>query len=796
MKVPLPKCGLAGQVFKNAVLLNAARSAAYLALTFVFVNLIYGRFPKEWGATLSSLVGASVETPLTFITVLFVSLLFVLFILLTSAAGVVRGQDHFKTSFMMRLFLFAMNILPIALFLNVFFHGLGFRAVFFFVVYLVMQFFLDFLFIHIYRTMGRQSHIFLVIAKVLNEILAIALSLVVIVFLAKLKILWPYREFLDDLLDPRNTVEFVIYFAYLVMYNSVAFFTVEFCMDTFREEYKKNYVKYIFLYNSNIFKRVIFLLRIVLPQTLGKIRANLTWLVMFILTVESIFKITNSIGFRLVDYAESSRKCVVMVRNISYVLIIMFIINVLIDLVIQFFNIRKEATEEKNGGGTVDRLAEKTTAYVLSGDTYSPRKKPFFKPALLVLGCLYIALFVFNQKEYAFAGYYDFSGKNVPMVGELLQYIKTYSDGVPDSLEEKFALIPFYEKTANSNYYKIVRFDVLDSLGEMRHLYPYYDVVEGYCYIDGTHNFMRLRGISSEDRIVDVQIVEKYKYVPRIGSGILTDLRLPADSNRALFTKRPLYLIIPYYLFFFLTLLFITIGLTWAVYRGITGCLFRTEGEPGRLIKILGRCTSEVLLYLNTLTLIVIFLLFNQLLESDLASAWENRAFYSTFISYAIVQIAIILLLSGIYVNEVILHARKLLSSREFDYYSLIGMEWPYRYSIYQKKYGSVLFTKLVFQNILFVFNINWFISYAFNMWFDFTDNIGVTYSISLENILTKLTNFYGVTMEDYNFIIIAVINLGLFAGYYYYHRKLIGDAVPLWKYRWGISFKRNQRGL
>jgi hypothetical protein len=81
-------------------------------------------------------------------------------------------------------------------------------------------------------------------------------------------------------------------------------------------------------------------------------------------------------------------------------------------------------------------------------------------------------------------------------------------------------------------------------------------------------------------------------------------------------------------------------------------------------------------------------------------------------------------------------------------------------------------------------------------MWLDFTDNIGVTYSISLENILTKLINFYGVTMADYNFIIIAVINLGLFAGYYYYHRKLIGDAVPLWKYHWGISFKRKQHEL
>jgi hypothetical protein len=736
----------------------------YFALVFAFLCAVYGAL-GDWRQILSSLLTERVELPNTFFTVLICSLLFIVFTILVSAVAVVRGQNHFKTSFPIRIFLFAMNIIPIALFQHYFFRKLGFRIIYFFPVYLCIQAVLDFGFSFLYRKIKKGGRW---LPELGNQALAIFLTLVLINFPGV------YKSLSLQQFNPRNIFEFIVYFLYIVLFNSVSFFTVEYCIDSFNQEYKKNYAKYYFMYNRNILKRVWYVLRNALPQALGKIRNNLTWLVMFIIPVETILENVSSLGSNILDSYEYNDGPLNMIRNIKYLLIIMFIINAVIDGMIALLKINVEEPEVK----TVEKQKSRAPGEFNDEKLYPGRKSPVLKIAVPLGLVILAAAFIFNQQEYAFAGYYDFSENSKRTINDLFERENIKPDRCPVELADQYRNVPLFEKVEGTNYYSLVQIDIQTDEGETLSLIPYYDVSEGgqYYYIQGRENLRKIRGISSSDRIVAMRTIEKYR--PIAFTGIMTAYKLQANTDKNIFAGKPLYLALPFYVFYFLTLLFITAGFTYCVYFLIVKYhLLQENSLLKNILKNAGRCFGEVLSFLNALTLIIVFLLVNLVLQNNVEIAWENKSFAASFISYALIQFIIIAMFSTTYTSEISLHVKRILASNEFGYYSFIGMGGRNKFMIYNAKYGRILLLKLLFQNILFVFNINWFICYAFNIWNQmFNDSIGVTYSISLENIFTKIIAFESVNTGIYNFIILALINIALFTGYYFYQRKISSE--------------------
>jgi hypothetical protein len=188
------------------------------------------------------------------------------------------------------------------------------------------------------------------------------------------------------------------------------------------------------------------------------------------------------------------------------------------------------------------------------------------------------------------------------------------------------------------------------------------------------------------------------------------------------------------------------------------------------------RILKEVLRFLNSLTLIVIFMLVNLFMQKTFNIQWVNKSFFWNMLSFAVIQFLIVWMFSDTYIQEIKLHAEHLFSSREFHYYQLIGIDRSEQYRIYHKKYGSLLFWKLFVQNILFVVNINWFMAYAFNIWRNFKDTIGLTYAISFENIFTKIVHLDTTRTEWFNYIILVVLYGSLFAAYYFLQKKAMKE--------------------
>jgi hypothetical protein len=740
------------------------RFLLYFTLVFAFLCAAYGVL-GDWRRILSSLLSEKVEWPNTFFTVLICSLLFIVFTILVSAVAVVRGQNHFKTSFPMRIFLFAMNIIPIALFQHYFFRKLGFRIIYFFPIYLCIQAVLDFFFGFLYREIKKGK-------RWLPEFGIQALAIFITLYLINIPNI--YKSLSLRQFNPGNIFEFIVYFLYIVLFNSVSFFTVEYCIDSFRQEYKKNYAKYYFMYNRNILKRVWYVLRNALPQTLGKIRNNLTWLVMFIIPVETILENVSSLGSNILDSYEYSDGPLNMIRNIKYLLIIMFIINAVINGIIALLKTNAGEPEEKN----IYKQKNRELGEIKDRKIYPGGKSPILKTALCLGLLILAAAFVFNQKEYAFAGYYDFSENSKRTVNDLFERENINPERCPPELADQYRNVPLFEKVEGTNYYSLIQIDIQTDEGEILSLIPYYDISEGgqYYYIHGRENLRKIRGISSSDRVVSIRTIEKYR--PIAFTGLMTAYKLQANTDKNIFAGKPLYLALPFYISYFLTLLFITSGFTYSVYFLIVKYhLLRENSLLKNALKITGRCFGEVLSFLNALTLIVVFLLVNLVMQNNAGIAWENKSFAASFISYALIQFIIIAMFSTTYTGEIALHIKRILASNEFGYYGFIGMGGRNKFMIYNAKYGRILLLKLLFQNILFVFNINWFICYAFNIWNQmFNDSVGVTYSISFENIFTKIIALESVNTGIYNFAILAFINIALFAGYYFYQRKISSE--------------------
>jgi hypothetical protein len=222
-----------------------------------------------------------------------------------------------------------------------------------------------------------------------------------------------------------------------------------------------------------------------------------------------------------------------------------------------------------------------------------------------------------------------------------------------------------------------------------------------------------------------------------------------------------------------LTLLLVVVIFTVLLYNCIVK--FHFAGKSAKKYFIIpGKISREILLFLNSITLIVVFLLVNYFIEKNMQTVWINKTFVSSFLSYTLVQLIIIAMFSDSYINEIALYVKGALKTKEFEYYGLIGKKNKNQNYIFNKKYGTNLLLKLIFQNILFVYNINWFISYAFNLWkLKFIDYIGITYSISFENTLTKIISFNSLGTSGFNFMLLIIFNAILFIGYFHFDNKL-----------------------
>jgi hypothetical protein len=335
--------------------------------------------------------------------------------------------------------------------------------------------------------------------------------------------------------------------------------------------------------------------------------------------------------------------------------------------------------------------------------------------------------------------------------------------------------------------YYITELKIMEPDGRVRIITPFFEKTEGetgFYYIEGGINKQGIEVLSPQDRLIGIEPKLKYSWqakifsiIPVIGK-VDTAFRLPADLSKNAFSTKPLYLIAPFYLFYIVTLLLIIYMVTFLIYRytikNQIRLFFKADKHVIRNKKILSKISEVVLLFPNALSLIVVFLLANRLIQRLIPNEWFwlNEPFYKNLFFYSIIQVIIVLMFSDSYKMEINLHARKILNSQEFNYLRLIGMNHKQQYGIYRQKYGKMFFRKIFIQNIFFVTNINFFITYAFNVWKKITDSIGLTYAISFENILTKIVHERGDRADAYNYVILILFYAVLFAYYMYLQKK------------------------
>jgi hypothetical protein len=697
--------------------------------------------------------------PDIFRTVIACSVLFILFTTVVSALAATKEQSHFKTSLVIRLLLFIMNVVPIALFQHVLLPKFGFRIFDFVLVYIIVQIGIDAL-KPVISNLTKNIKIPIIISKIVYEVIAVGISFLIVT----IPIFSASANMRD--LDMENMTDLFTYFLYIILFNAITFFTVEYCINIFREEYKKNYTKYYFLFTYNVIKRISFTLKNAMPQVLEKIKKNLSWLVMFIIAVDSIFENVSSVGSNLLNGYIDPDGAIIMIRSIFYLLLVMFLLNTCFDVFIKYLY-KNEKHEE-------DDAAERQVRGTIAR---KPNTKLFLKAAAAAgIAVVYIVLFIFNQREYAFAGYYDFSENQHRTFGMFLDYFKIDEDGCSPDLIYQYKDAALCRQEGDPPYFYIMELGIENENGEIKTLVPFYDKKERrYFFIQGNTNQQRLFDISYTDKIVSVKNIKKYQKIAFTRE--MTKFSLPADKASATTISKPLYLVSPYYIQYFMTLLIVVVAVVYSIYTGISKYYFMTRRKSDRKLLILVKIFNEILFFLNTINIVVIFLLINLLfrrLQSNNTLTWENQTFIVNIFSYCIIQILIAFMFSDSYITEISLYLKRMLKTKEFYYYSLIGMWSERQYRIFHLKYGKNLLLKLIFQNILFVLNINWFIVYAFNTWRKFTDTIGITYAISFENIFTKIIRYESVRTGIYNFIILIVFDTILFLGYYYSQKRLV----------------------
>jgi hypothetical protein len=758
-------------IILTPIVANLLRFLIYFFLLFLIVSFV----KKESYIVLLSDFCYEImhdRMPDIFRTVIVCSLMFLVFTTVVSAIIATRDQNYLKTSLVIRFLLFIMNVMPISLFQHFLLPKFGFRIIYFVLIYFLVHIVVDVL-KPILSTTIQKINIPVWLGKFIHESLVIIISMIVIYLL-------PFSNSADMRnLNMEDFSDLFVFLIYIVLFNAVTFFTVEYCVNVFREEYKKNYTKYYFLYTRHIFQRIKRILKNVMPQVLEKIRKNLSWLVMFIIAVESIFQNKESVGFSLLRGYINPNGAIIMIQGIFYLLLVMFLINSLCDIFLGFL-VKYDKIENKN-------ITEHKIHHI--------EKRKFNRKAIAVILSIfifvvcYILLFTVNQKEYAFVGYYDFGENQNRTVDALL-----YQYGIDETRCDPDLLMEYRDtylcvQDENDSYFSIIQLGIEDKNGELVHLIPYYDKRDTqYYFIQENKNVRAIFDIQPTDRIGSIERIEKYRdFTSSALITSMTSFSLVTDKDSVTNISKPLYLVLPYYLFYFLTIFLVVIVLVCIIYLSITRYFFvgRRRMEIGVDNKIyviekngiFRNVFNEIVHFINTTNIIVIFMLvnlfLNMLQESKNLLAWENQLFSTTVLSYCLIQMLIIIMFSDSFINEIIIYVKNFKETKEFYYYSLIGMSQEQQYIIFNKKYGYKLLSKLIVQNILFVLNINWFIVYAFSTWRRFNDSIGVTYAISFENIFTKIIRYESISIDISNIIILIGMNAILFGLYYLFQKRL-----------------------
>jgi hypothetical protein len=700
------------------------------------------------------------------------SLSFIFLAFLICIVTVLKEQNYFSTALFMRIIVFILNILPIAIFQHSLLKLFGYIPIYVFLVYMILQIVYEFIIrsrirIHIFENIRMVNNFYIIITETLLFMLAVYITV---------KLMPDY--YINNIEMKRNfDIMFgvISYFVYIVLFNSITFFTVEYGISIFKEEYKKNYSRYYFKYKNSIFKRLLFIINNAAAILLIKIKKNLVWLISFIITVEAIFENQNSVGFRLISsyiYNEPSRIMI----NVMYIFIFMFIINFVIDLLI--FLLTRHEDESARKPAAVQGTLIKGTANLLITDK---NKKGIIA---VVSGFLfvYILLVGFNCNEYPMLGYYDFSQNMTRTFKDFMapQSISIGTENCPLSVCEPYLDEVLCKKINGKffNAYNIIQIRLEDNQGEINTITPFYDRSNrGYYFISKGKNTEQ-QSIQPNLKIISIDYSKKYR-IPVI-LDIMTGLRLPADTSAAVFGEKPVLLLLPFYLIYFMTIVLVTALLTLLVYyflikKEFSGNISNSSNPVGRIVK---KLSNEVLLFFNSITLILFFILVNIVINRILSLtgrniAWVNSPFLLNLFIYLLVQVIINWIFSDSYSYELKAIIQKLLKTDEFNYYNLIGINKNIKLyiNIFNTKYGFNLLIKQFIQNLLFVINMNWFISYAFNAWSALgnSDTIGITYAVSFENIFSKtLLNDHGYPFDTaYKFILLFLYG-GLFFVYYW----------------------------
>ncbi|MDR2447080.1 MAG: hypothetical protein LBD58_07315 [Treponema sp.] len=780
---------------------NALLYAVYLAVTALFIACIY----KE------SCIGAfqhvadaffNMEAPVTFFTVLSASIIFIFFTLIASAAAAKREQNYFTTAFFLRLSLFLMNIIPIAIFQHALFPRFGFALIYFFIVYLVFEYAGDIVRTRVPIKSGDTVLSFII--RFGTEAVSMALAVLLVWFLTPER----YKHIEMRAIDLEVISENMAYILYIVAFNSVTFFTVEYGIAVVNMEYKKNHAKYFCRFNSGLFKRFIYFLRSAAPQILEKIRKSLSWLVSFIITVEAIFEFIPSVGVNLLN-GYSQMDAVIIIKSGVHVLSVMLVINIIIDIVLSFLQEEKSPMSVKAvcnkcyeaiiAGAkncmafimsmkavcnkcykAITTGAKSRIAFIMSMKAVC---KKYCKP--IIAGTISFAAFIllgaFCYYNYPIAGYYDFELNKSKTVNDFLtsKKIKT------ERLDESELNMPLCQNAGNG--FLIAKIELCDKNRANYTIIPFYDKGRRtFYFIQGNVN-KQWSDIAKTDVVQNTGVIKKCILFP----DITTAFRLPADTSRNFFGVKPLFFILPFYAFYFILLLLVAGVMTFVLYASvIKRCILKENGGDisPRLAAVYG-ALAHIVKYLNALSLIVIFMLVNFFIQTAFNTQWESASFIVNMASYIIIQFLIVCMFSATFLQEMHLHIKNIAASQEFKYYRIIGMNPAEQYAVYNKKYGKMFFYKIYIQNILFALNINWFVSYAFNVWRSFRDAIGLTYSISFENIFTKIVHLEAAQSDWFNYFILIAMYGGLFAFYYFIHRDARGRAA------YGAGKEKKQKG-
>ena len=725
---------------------NIIRFSLYISIFFIITSVV---FKENISKVFFSIFYSNNYLPDTFKIIIYSTILFLFFTIIVSVIAASREQSHFKTSLVIRLILFIMNVIPIAMFQHILFDKFGFRLLYFIVFYLVFQILIDILIKPLISKIELNNNILIFIFKIMPEIFVVVAS-IILVNISGINHSADMRN-----INMHNYFEMFTYFLYIVFFNAITFFTVEYCIDLFRDEYKKNYIKYYFLFNDSYFKKIIFILRSAIPNVLDKIRKNLSWLIMFIITVDTIFQNAGSIGSNLLEGYEYGASIVI--KNVIFLLIIMFFINLFIDIVLALFHKDKRNMKE---------IYEVTN---IKQENIAKNKNITLLVVMSILLIFYFILFVNNYKKYPYAAYYDFPVNMEKTVMNVLQDKNIDEDNCPVGEYNSYNKIPLCKENKILSYFSIVKLEVLKDDGSIHHMVPYYDkATKRFYFIENNRNIQYIEGcdINLNDKIISIDTdYKRFNY-----ADTMTEFRLQTDTK--LFLSKPLSLILPFYLFYFMTLIIVVFTITKIVYECIIRFNFISQKlkDNFHIPKII---TREILFFLNSITLVVVFLITNKYLESSSNIELINMTFSSSFLKFIIIQVLIVVMFSYSYVDEIFLNIKGLLKSKEFEYYSYIGLNSKNQNYIYNHKYGNNLLWKLIFQNLLFVLNINWFISYAFNVWKTIKDYIGVIYNLNFENILTKIIHFETSKTQPYNFLILIILDSIIFILYYYFNKKM-----------------------